>query len=182
MSIYTRTGDKGQTSLLSGERVDKDVLRVEAYGTVDELNSALGAAASFCRNSRVKEILVFIQNDLFDAGSDLATRTSSPRKIRRLNQHDWERLESAIDELDDQLPRLKNFILPAGISGAASLHLARGVCRRAERLIVKLEREEGEVNPDLLIYLNRLSDLLFVLARYENFTAGVEEVVWKGEA
>lgn len=182
MSIYTRTGDKGQTSLLSGERVDKDVLRVEAYGTVDELNSALGVAASFCRNRRVNEILASIQNDLFDAGSDLATRTSSPRQIRRLTRQDWEGLESAIDELDEQLPRLKNFILPAGTSGAALLHFARGVCRRGERLVVKLEREEGEVNPDLLVYLNRLSDLLFVLARYENFTSEVSEVIWKGEA
>lgn len=182
MSIYTRTGDKGQTSLFSGERVDKDLLRVEAYGTVDELNSILGVALTLCRNSRVKEILSSLQHELFDAGADLASRLAAGSKVKRMQENEWRSQEKIIDTLQSQLPPLKNFILPGGSSGAAFIHLARAVCRRAERLVVKLMKEERDVNPELLTYLNRLSDLLFVVARYENWADGGQEVIWRGQA
>ena len=182
MSIYTRTGDKGQTSLHSGERVDKDVLRVEAYGTLDELNSVLGVAQSFSQNRKVKEILDSLQSELFSAGADLATRTGHAARIRRIEEQHWRKQETIIDQLQEELPRLKNFVLPGGSSGAALIHLARSVCRRAERLMVQLMKEEGELNSELLIYVNRLSDLLFVLARYENLIQGGEEVIWRAES
>lgn len=180
MRIYTRTGDRGQTSLLGGERVDKDVLRVQAYGTLDELNSTLGVAQSFCRNPKVKQIIASLQNELLSAGSDLAARTESARVVKRMQRHHWESQEKLIDELEKELPPLKNFILPGGSCGAALIHFSRSVCRRAERLAVRLGKEE-EVNSELLTYLNRLSDLLFVLARYENVATGGEEIIWKGE-
>lgn len=179
MKIYTRTGDSGETSLFSGERVRKDDLRVEAYGTLDELNSVLGVASNFCRSSKVRDVLNSLQNQLFAAGADLATTSARPRRLQRLDREDWAGLEQLIDELEADLPPLKNFILPGGAPGASLLHLARTVCRRAERLVVRLQREGQEVNPDLLIYINRLSDLLFVLARFENVTQGGHEVVWK---
>lgn len=179
MKIYTRSGDQGKTALFSGERVEKDHLRVEAYGTLDELNSVLGLAASFCRSPRVLKHLQQLQNKLFNAGADMATAAGSRRAIERIGQSDWQRLEQAIDELEVGLPRLKNFILPAGSQGASCLHLARSVCRRAERLLVQLMKHE-EMNPELLIFLNRLSDFLFVLARCENIEGGQEEVIWTG--
>lgn len=179
MKIYTRSGDRGRTALFSGERVEKDQLRVEAYGTLDELNSVLGLAASFCRSPRVLEHLRQLQNKLFNAGADMATSAGSKRTIERIVPDDWQRLEQAIDELEEGLPRLKNFILPAGSQGASCLHLARSVCRRAERLLVQLMKQE-EMNPELLIFLNRLSDFLFVLARSENIQEGHEEVIWTG--
>ena len=179
MRIYTRSGDRGQTSLHSGERVDKDRVRVEAYGTLDELNSILGVALSFCQNRKVKEVLTSLQNELFHAGSDLAT-SGDVRKVERIGEQHWRQQEKIIDQLQEELPPLKNFILPGGSSGAASLHLARSVSRRAERLLVRLMKEGEAVNSELLAYLNRLSDLLFVLARYENVTQGNQEVIWKG--
>ncbi len=181
MSIYTRTGDRGQTSLFSGERVDKDTLRVEAYGTLDELNSALGLARSHCLDSRTLEILDRIQHQLFVAGADLATRSGGRHEPRRIREDDWREQEKLIDQLQEGLPKLKHFILPGGTAGAAFLQLARSVCRRAERLMVRLEREEGDLNRHLLIYVNRLSDLLFVLARHENVAMGSPEIIWKGE-
>ncbi len=180
MSIYTRTGDQGQTSLYSGERVDKDLLRVETYGALDELNSILGVARDSCRSHKVKEVLASLQSELFRAGSDLAT-TGKVRKVERIVEEDWRRQEKQIDLLQEELPPLKNFILPGGSSGGAFLHLARSVCRRVERLLVRLMKEEDEVNSELLIYCNRLSDLLFVLARYENVTQGSQEVIWRRE-
>lgn len=180
MSIYTRTGDKGQTSLLSGQRVDKDALRVEAYGTLDELNSVLGLARSFCRNARVRALIDALQNELFSAGADLAAK--SGRKTQQIEERHWTQQEAVIDQLQEELPPLKNFILPGGSAGAALIHLARSVCRRAERLVVRLKKEEGEVNPQLVIYLNRLSDLLFVMARYENIMGEGQEIIWKGDA
>ena len=179
MKIYTRSGDGGRTALFSGERVEKDHLRVEAYGTLDELNSVLGLAASCCRSPRVQRYLQQLQNTLFNAGADMATSLQSRRSIQRIGQQDWERLERAIDELEDDLPRLKNFILPGGSQAASCLHLARSVCRRCERLLVQLMKKE-EMNPELLIFLNRLSDFLFVLARYENVEGGGKEVLWRG--
>ncbi len=180
MSIYTRTGDTGKTSLFSGERVDKDALRVEAYGTLDELNSVLGLARRQCRDPKVIEILERTQHDLFTAGADLATRPGGRFEPERVAEEDWRRQESWIDELTAPLPRLKQFILPGGTAGAATIHLARSVCRRAERLIVRLGREEGDLNRHLLIYVNRLSDLLFTMARAENAAAGQPDVVWEG--
>ena len=182
MSIYTRTGDKGQTSLHSGERVDKDQLRVEAYGTLDELNCQLGVARTLCGNPKVKEVLNSLQSELFSAGADLATRTGQASKVKRIQEQHWRKQETIINQLQEELPTLKNFVLPGGSSGAAVLHLARSVCRRAERLVVGLIREEGEVNAELLVYVNRLSDLLFVLARYENIMQGGKEVIWKEES
>lgn len=178
MKIYTRRGDKGRTSLFSGERVDKNALRVEAYGTIDELNSVLGLAAAQCTDPVVSQTLSQLQRRLFDAGADLATSLDSSRTIRRIAAQDWEELEHLIDRLDEELPPLKTFILPGGSVGASQLHLARAVSRRAERLIVELKLEEP-VNPDLVTYVNRLSDFLFVLARYENVKGGGGEVKWE---
>ncbi len=181
MKIYTRRGDSGQTALWSGEKVDKDSLRVEAYGTLDELSCVLGLALSFSQNATVKHALIPLQDTLFSAGSDLATRMSSRREVERILQQDWQKLEVLIDQLQTELPSLRNFILPGGSPAASFIHFGRTVCRRAERLLVKLIREEGDVNPELLIYLNRLSDLLFVMARTENIMGGFKEIVWKGK-
>ncbi len=178
MKIYTGRGDDGRTSLFSGERVGKDARRVEAYGTLDELNSLLGWAATQSRCPEIPEILTGLQAELFEAGADLAT-VGSRRRVRRLGEDDWRRLESLIDELDGKLPPLRNFVLPGGSSAASVIHLARSVCRRGERLLVRLMRAEPDVNEHLLVYLNRLSDLLFVLARYENFRTGAEETPWR---
>jgi cob(I)alamin adenosyltransferase len=178
MKIYTGTGDQGKTSLFSGERLDKDAQRIEACGTIDELNCVLSLAFEHCRDPQVKSILADLQLDLFRAASDLATR--SVKAVERIEKEDWERLEAVIDRLQPALPPLHNFILPGGASGSAWLHFARAVCRRAERLAFRTARQEGDVNSDLLVYANRLSDLLFVLARFENQAAGVADRLWKG--
>ncbi len=180
MRIYTRRGDDGKTSLFSGERVDKHSLRIEVYGTVDELDSILGMALVFSQNVKVKRIIQSLQLGLFEAGADLATTAESRREVKRMQEGNWRELEKIIDDLDKDLPRLKNFILPGGAPGGAILHFARTVCRRAERRLVGLMREDADVNREVLIYLNRLSDLLFVLARYENLSGGAEEVIWTG--
>jgi len=179
--LYTRTGDEGQTALYGGGRVGKDHLRVEAYGSVDELNSALGVAVSFLRQRRVAAALQSIQNELFNIGSELASE-SGPRAQKGRQFLDPEgkiaALERLIDEYDAKVPPVRTFILPSGSQGGALLHLARGVCRRAERAVVRLSREE-DVNPHVLTYLNRLSDLLFVLARYVNKAARKPETPWR---
>jgi len=178
MAIYTRTGDSGRTSLYSGERVSKGALRVEAYGTLDELNSVLGSASSFDPDPKTASVVQDLQNELFDAGADLATLLSARRPVRRTQEADWRRLEGLIDSFQSELPALKNFILPGGSSAACMLHLARSVCRRAERLMCRLEPEGEDLNPHLLIYVNRLSDLLFVMARFENLASETDEVIW----
>ena len=179
--LYTRTGDQGQTALYGGGRVGKDHLRVEAYGSVDELNSALGVAVAFLRRRRVAAALQSIQNELFNIGSELASE-SGPRAEKGRLFLDPEgkiaALERLIDEYDAKVPPLRTFILPSGSQAGALLHLARGVCRRAERAVVRLSREE-DVNPHVLTYLNRLSDLLFVLARYVNKAARRPETPWR---
>ena len=179
--LYTRTGDQGQTALYGGGRVRKDHLRVEAYGSVDELNSALGVAVSFLRQRRVSAALQSIQNELFNIGSELASE-SGPRAEKGRLFLDPEgkiaALERLIDEYDAKVPPLRTFILPSGSQAGALLHLARGVCRRAERAVVRLSREEN-VNAHVLTYLNRLSDLLFVLARYVNKAARKPETPWR---
>lgn len=178
MSIYTRTGDSGQTSLFSGERVYKDHLRVEAYGTLDELNSVLGLAACYCRDDRLLSIVGQLQKELFVAGADLSN-CNLQKSDYRIREENWKTLEVIIDELTSRLPKLKDFILPGGSSGAALLHVARTTCRRAERLIVRLHNQREEINPALLVYVNRLSDLFFTMARYENMSTGVGDKLWQ---
>jgi len=179
MKIYTKTGDKGDTSLFGGQRVPKDALRIEAYGTVDELNSVLGIVRADNEEKEIDDILEHVQNELFVLGADLATpRPSNAKQIRRVEPKDAVRLEKAIDKLEAKLEPLRAFILPGGSPVAARLHFARTVCRRAERAVVRLSRNE-DIGEAITIYLNRLSDLLFVLARYANHCAGVSETKWK---
>ena len=179
--IYTKKGDRGETALIFGERVSKDHPRVNAYGTIDELNAALGLAASFIKNRRVTNILQEIQNELFNIGAELA----SPRQLKKntkeyylLQESKISKLETIIDLYDEKLPTLRTFILPTGVRGAAALHVARTVCRRAERAVVAIAKAE-KINPNIIAYLNRLSDLLFVLARYLNKQSGTKDIHWK---
>ena len=179
MKIYTKTGDRGDTSLFGGQRVPKDALRIEAYGTIDELTSVLGIVRADNADEAADRMLERIQNDLFALGADLATPRSVERKnIRRIEERDTVALEKLIDGLEPKLKPLRSFILPGGSPVAARLHFARTVCRRAERVVVRLSRNEdiGEAIP---VYLNRLSDLLFVLARHANASSGVQETRWK---
>lgn len=181
--IYTRTGDDGSTALGSRERVPKDSLRVRAYGTVDELNAVLGFALAQGLHKKLATPVRRIQNELFHLGADLSFDPSSEKKIDipRIEQRHIDKLESLIDELNKDLGPLENFILPGGAPGAAALHMARAVCRRAERRVVTLSREEG-VRPECAAYLNRLSDALFVMARYENHARGIEDPLWDSRA
>lgn len=177
--LYTRKGDGGSTALGGGQRVDKDSLRVQAYGTVDELNSHLGVALAHGLSPRLAQALPVIQNELFHLGSDLCF-VEEDKKQYKLPQIQWrhvEALESLIDELNDVVGPLDNFILPGGTLGAATLHVARTVCRRAERDVVALARHEA-VGEMVLPYLNRLSDALFVMSRYENHQRGRPEPIW----
>lgn len=179
MKIYTKTGDKGETSLFGGERVSKDDLRIEAYGTVDELNTVIGAARAFNDNKQIDTILAEIQNRLFVLGADLATPfTAANASVPRISAEDTALLERKIDEIEKDLPPLKSFVLPGGSKAGALLHNARTVCRRAERRVVPL-REKNEVSQESAVYLNRLSDFLFVLARYVNKMSKVPETLWK---
>lgn len=181
MKIYTRTGDAGATGLFGGGRVDKDHPRVDAYGDVDELNATLGVARAHNRDPRIDEILNGIQRDLFSIGALLATpdRAKMQQHLEKavLDDSRIRQLESFIDECDAELDPLKAFILPGGTPAAAALHLARTVCRRAERKIVRLARDT-ELPQIVVIYLNRLSDLLFTLARLANRRAGGTEQNW----
>lgn len=179
MKIYTKTGDKGETGLFGGDRVSKDSLRIEAYGAVDELNSLLGVVRSFRPGRKVDEILERIQNDLFVLGADLATKKRNKRSlIPHITGSQVLLLERTIDAIQRSLPPLKAFVLPGGTPGASYLHYARTVCRRAERSAVRLMRSES-INKDILVYLNRLSDLLFVLSRRQNLDAKKQEIQWK---
>ncbi|HYG16038.1 MAG TPA: cob(I)yrinic acid a,c-diamide adenosyltransferase [Bacteroidia bacterium] len=179
MKIYTRTGDSGETSLLGGARVPKHHLRIECYGTVDELNSWVGLVRAGFDDAFTTPLLDEIQNNLFVVGSQLAADPAKSNiKIPHIEEADITRLEEAMDAMDKELPALKNFILPGGNVPAANCHIARCVCRRAERLVTHLSYEE-KVEPLDLKYLNRLSDYLFVLARYIAHKAGAEEIAWK---
>ncbi len=178
MKIYTKIGDNGTTYLLGGKKVFKDDQRLNAYGTVDELNSILGLAITEIENPELVEVLRSIQVELFEMGSDLATPVDSNVKIDRFEMTRSERLERLIDRFDERLPVLKNFILPGGSKSAALLHYARTVCRRAEREVAALMKTV-EIEKNVLVYLNRLSDLLFVLARYCNQINGTPEIIWK---
>ena len=178
MKIYTKTGDKGKTSLFGGERVSKDVDRIEAYGCVDELNSQLGVVRSLNPPEEVNRILLRIQHELFILGADLATPGKDARKkARRMSPRHVEQLERDIDHLDSSLDPLEQFILPGGTQVSAELHVARTICRRAERSVVRLSRK-GEIGTTPVVYINRLSDLLFVAARSVNKSGGGEEKKW----
>ena len=181
--LYTRTGDRGETGLFGGGRVPKDHRRVAAYGTIDELNSALGVAVSFIRQRRLAAVVQSIQNELFDLGAELASerpvrRASKQSDVFQLGPEHVRRLEQLIDEYDAKVPPLRTFILPGGGQAASFLHLARTICRRAEREVVTLARTD-HVNGHILVYLNRLCDLLFVLARYANRAARAREITWR---
>lgn len=179
MKIYTRKGDKGDTGLLAGARVRKDHPRIEAYGTVDELNALLGVARSSSLPPEIDAVITRVQSELFEVGAELATSGSPPRDRQRIDGNDVTRLESDVDRFDRQLPALRQFILPSGTGGAAALHVARAVCRRAERRAVSLADLPGEcVSGHVVAYLNRLSDLLFVLARSANATEGQGDAPW----
>lgn len=172
--IYTRTGDDGSTGLGDGSRVPKDDLRVETYGTVDELNSMLGITASHDIPARHGQLIAMIQQRLFDLGGELCIPGASV-----ITADDVAELESALDQLNEDLPALKDFVLPGGSTAAANCHMARTICRRAERCIVALARETA-ISEHSVHYLNRLSDLLFVLARSLNKHAGAPEIMWQG--
>ena len=171
--IYTRTGDKGDTGLGDGTRIEKDSPRIEAIGTVDELNCVIGMILVEELPELVELCLVEIQHDLFDLGGELSTPG-----YKAINPEYTLGLEQSLDEFNAELPFLKEFILPGGGPGAATCHLARAVCRRAERHVVSLAKQE-EINPDILTYLNRLSDLLFVIARVLARAEGGSEVYWR---
>jgi len=173
MKVYTKTGDEGETSLLSGGRVGKDHPRIEAYGTIDELNSVLGLLATESLPDGIVERLQGVQSALFSIGSSLA----DPESKQTPDESDWavEPLEGWIDAMEESLDELRAFILPGGCRGAALAHVARTVCRRAERRVLSI----GEVHPGIVPYLNRLSDALFVLARFLNARVGIAEDEWR---
>jgi cob(I)alamin adenosyltransferase len=178
MKIYTKTGDSGETSLFSGGRVPKKHLRVEAYGTVDELNSVIGVARAHQPHSQTDVWLERVQNQLFHMGADLATPLDAEADwVVRVDTASIIWMEETIDQMTAELPDLKNFILPGGSLAAAQIHVARTVCRRAERLAVALGDEEP-IGDNVIPYLNRLSDFLFTLARWENLKAGISEEKW----
>ncbi len=180
MKIYTKTGDKGETGLIGGTRVLKSALRVEAYGEVDELNAVLGYARAKLTDESMQESLLGIQRDLFAIGAQLADpRGQVEKKAEKaaVNEERVKELEAMIDRYDTMLQPLHSFILPGGAESGAILHLARAVCRRAERRMVALSRETP-LPPVLIAYVNRLSDLLFTLARVINREAGIEEIPW----
>lgn len=174
--IYTRTGDAGETGLIGGHRVPKDHPRVEAYGALDELNSALGAVRAVLTDAEVGEVLIRAQHDLFALSAEIAAPGSGP-PVAPVAPAQVDALERIIDRLSTGLPPLRAFILPGGNAAGSLLHLARAVARRAERRVVALARAEP-LNPEIVRYLNRLSDLLFVLARVVNQRAGAAEVEW----
>lgn len=179
MKIYTKTGDKGKTSLFGGDRVSKDTYRIEAYGSVDELNSHLGVIRSLKPPAEVDRMLERIQHQLFVLGADLATpRTRKEGKVDRIQPRHIEFLEQSIDRLDAALPGLTQFVLPGGSHAAAALHVARTVCRRAERRIVQLAKK-CDIGTTPVVYINRLSDFLFVAARSVNRLEGWEEARWE---
>lgn len=179
--IYTKTGDKGSTSLIGGVRVPKNHIRIESYGTVDELNSYLGMVNDMAQQAQISEWLREIQDRLFTVGSVLATNPDKEVKMKLPDVHDedvqW--LEQRIDEMNEHLPEMRSFIIPGGNLASSTCHVARCVCRRAERICVGMQ-EQGEQIPELIVrYLNRLSDFLFVLCRYLTHINGAEELPWR---
>lgn len=184
MKLYTRTGDHGHTGLFGGQRVEKDALRVEAYGTVDELNATLGLALAAAPQGELPDTLTRLQSRLFDLGSDLACPRPAQEggdilEGKRISDNDITGLERDIDAVSEALPPMQHFILPGGTELSARLHHARTVCRRAERLCVHLSRNEY-IGDHVAVFLNRLSDLLFAMARRANQLEGIEDVPWIG--
>lgn len=180
MRIYTKTGDDGTTGLLGGQRLSKDAPRVEASGSVDELNAHIGLVLAHLHTPvRLGEMLQQVQNTLFIIGSELATPTGQKPPVKPVDASHVQELEGWIDELEENLPPLRHFILPGGSVPAALLHVARTVCRRTERRVVTLFHAEPG-NAHIITYLNRLGDLLFVMARAVNAGEGVEDVIWDG--
>jgi len=183
MKIYTKTGDAGETGLFGGPRVAKDDQRIEAYGTVDELNAVIGMVRAATPPAIIDEVLGRVQHELFVVGAELATPQPKQKGVPVISDAHIAAAERDIDRLEERLPPLKEFILPGGTSVAAQIHLARAVCRRAERRVVTFAASTPEsVTPALLAYLNRLGDLLFVLARATNHHAGRGETAWKKES
>lgn len=184
MKIYTRRGDTGETDLFGSGRVAKDALRVEAYGAVDELNAVLGTCAAAIADDELRRIVHDLQRELFSLGAYLATPEARHRESMGMHEPTdaaIAALEARIDAFEAELPPLERFVLPGGTPAAGAFHVARTVCRRAERVAVALDREES-LAPNAVRYLNRLSDLLFVLARVANRRAGVPDVEWEGSA
>jgi cob(I)alamin adenosyltransferase len=181
MKIYTKTGDRGETGLYGGGRVRKDAPRIEAYGAVDELNAVLGVARAESQPAEIDALLARVQSELFEVGAELATRDPAAKGTATIGAVQIAALESEIDRFEASLEPLRQFILPGGVKAAAQLHVARTVCRRAERRVVALASDPAEhVSAELVIYLNRLSDLLFVLARAANAAASHADVPWQG--
>lgn len=181
MKIYTKTGDAGKTSLIGGTKVFKNNPRIEAYGTVDELNSYIGLVSDYCREDHAKDMLKEIQDRLFTIGSELACDPDKEANlpIPDLHESDVELLEKEMDRMDQELPPMKNFILPGGLPAVSFMHVARCVCRRAERCTVNLKESGGAINLLIIKYLNRLSDYLFMLARYTAMKNNAPEIIWK---
>ena len=181
LKIYTKTGDLGKTSLIGGTKVSKSNIRIETYGTIDELNSYIGLASDHCNDDHSKDILKEIQDRLFTIGSSLACDPDKEPKMKLpdLKETDVELLEHEIDKMNEVLPPMKFFILPGGHVSVSTTHVARCICRRAERWCVNMHEHNLFVEPLIIKYLNRLSDYLFVLARYIGHLLGVDEVAWK---
>lgn len=181
IKIYTKTGDKGTTSLIGGTKVSKSNLRIEAYGTVDELNSWIGLVNDQFKKRKTKKILGEIQDRLFTIGSSLACDPDKETKLKipDLKEEDVTLLEKEIDRMNEKLPEMKSFVLPGGHVAVSTTHVARCVCRRAERLCVSLQENNSFIDPLVIQYLNRLSDYLFVLARFIGFQLKVKETPWK---
>lgn len=177
--VYTKTGDKGETSLGGGQRVPKDSLRITSYGTVDELNSYIGVAIASGLDSEITQELKIIQNELFHLGSDLCFTEEDKIKfsIPLIKENHVDKLEKLMDNYSEKLSPLENFILPGGTVGASNLHVARTICRRAEREVISLAKNES-IGSFVIKYLNRLSDTLFVMARYENFKKNYTDIYW----
>ncbi|MEO8824042.1 MAG: cob(I)yrinic acid a,c-diamide adenosyltransferase [Ginsengibacter sp.] len=181
MKIYTKTGDAGKTSLLGGTKVFKNNPRIEAYGTVDELNSYIGLVSDYSNDDHARSVLKEIQDRLFTIGAELACDPEKASKMRvpDLHESDVELLEKEIDKMQEELPVMKNFILPGGLPIVSFAHIARCVCRRAERCTVNLKESGGQVEDLIIKYLNRLSDYLFALARYMGMKNNAKEITWK---
>lgn len=181
MKIYTKTGDAGKTSLLGGTKVFKNNPRIEAFGTIDELNSYIGLVSDYSNDENAKSILKEIQDRLFTIGAELACdpEKASKMKVPDIHETDVELLEKEIDKMQEELPVMKNFILPGGLPVVSFAHVARCVCRRAERCTVNLKENGGKVDDLIIKYLNRLSDYLFTLARYLGMINSAPEIIWK---
>jgi cob(I)alamin adenosyltransferase len=179
--IYTKIGDSGSTSLIGGTKVLKNNIRIESYGTIDELNSWIGVVSDHTSSEELRQLLKEVQDRLFTIGSSLACDPEKERKllIPDLHERDIELLEKEIDKMNELLPEMKSFILPGGSPAISFVHVARCVCRRAERMCVALQEKEMEIEPLILKYLNRLSDFLFVIARFTGYTQEIPEIQWK---